>query len=168
MASHRLRWGLRRGELIGRSSHTATATAIATRKDTGEGLLWVRDSGLLRRGASPWIELLTVLKGLGSLLVKAGFLGEYVDDSVDAITNRTTSVDSLILIAEVANGRYFVHVAFKLDHSGRRTVLYDEIDCCQCLQDSAPLGANGLKLSVQESADPFNVSDIVRCVSDLE
>ena len=79
------------------------------------------------------IELFTILKGLRALLVKSLLLREHVYYQINLVSHAIAAVLATLIVAEVAQRGYFVHVAFKLDHSWRGTIFDDELNGSQAL-----------------------------------
>ena len=116
------------------------ASAVnSTSEDRLEDLCRVRNTSLLGRWTGAWIELLAILESFRSLLVQSVLLREHIDNQIDLFPDRIATFHSILIIAEVAQRGYFVHVAFELDYGWWRSIFDDEFDSCQALQDSSPL-----------------------------
>jgi len=116
--------------LIRRSWRMTTVTTTA-RKHARECLFRVGDSGLFRAGSRAGIKLFAVFKCFSTLLVQSSLLREHIDYQVYFFSDWVAPVDAIFVIREVAQGRYFVHVAFKLDDCRRRSILDNKFNCCQ-------------------------------------
>ena len=134
-----------------------TSTVCATSKDSRECGLRVGHTCLVSSGSCPWIELLAIFKSLSSLLEESCLSREHITDELHFVSYRTTLVHAVFSVAEVAEGRYLVEVALKLDHSRWTSILDDKFDGSQCLQNATPHGTLSLKFRVQELANFLDV-----------
>ena len=87
---------------------------------------------------------------------------QHIHYQIDFFTHTIATFLATLIVAKVAERGYFVHVAFKLDHGGRRPILDNKLDSGQALEDSTPLGGLRLQLGVHEVADAVHVGSKYR------
>ena len=135
---------------------TVDATGENRLKDGGR----IGDTRLFGRRAGPRVKLLAILESLRPLLIQSVLLRQHIHYQIDLVPHTIATILATLIVAEVAERGYFVHVAFKLDHSRRRSILYNKLNRGQALEDSAPLGSLRLQLDVHEVANTVHVSSI--------
>ena len=67
------------------------------------------------------------------------------------------SLQAVLVVAEVAESRDFVQVAFKLDHRRWRSIFDDELDSGERFEHTTPLHGGCLDLIVKEIRDSLDV-----------
>ena len=119
--------------------------------------MWVCNTSLISRGTSTGIELLSVFIGFRALLEQAILLTQHVDDQASLLANAAPPIHPVLIVAEVAQRRDLIHVAFELDDGRWRPILDDEFDGGEGLEHAAPLRGRRFQLGVEELSDPINV-----------
>ena len=79
----------------------------------------IRDACLIGSWSGTRIELFPVFVRLSALLKQPILLTQHVNDEAGLLAHSIAPVNTVLIVAEVAERRDLVHVAFELDH-GRR------------------------------------------------